>query len=129
MRTFIILLLLVSLPLCSQEASVVQLTEKFSEEARNIDIEQRKLDERKAYLKYEIVKEFLEAPQTQNSGCVVNGMLVKPDWGCGEFTFSKDFKYIVPAKVLTPSPYGAQLFTIVKGITVKLDQNQNQDEE
>jgi hypothetical protein len=118
-RNAILLVALLALPVFAQQADVVQLFADEVETAQAIDASQRALDQEKELLRARIVRNHLEAPQTQKGGCVTgralgHAMLVKPEWGCGQFVFSKDFRSIVPAANL-PS-YGSSPFEMINGV-------------
>jgi hypothetical protein len=112
------LLVLLALPVVAQDANVLSLTPQEAEWARDLAARQRALDAQKEALRIEIIRAHLEAPQSQSGGCVVHQMLVQPEWGCGEFQFSRDFTSIVPASQLTGAPYGSLLYELKNGVAV-----------
>jgi len=106
----------------AQDANVIQLTDAESQQAQSIAAAQHKLDQRKEALREEIVRNHLEAPQSQTNGCVVDRMLVRPEWGCAEYVFSSDNKFIVPSSHLTSAPsWGTQTYELVNGVATGID--------
>jgi hypothetical protein len=90
------------------------LTPYEAQTAQRLHLEQERLNAEWAMLNTEIIRTHLEANQNQTTGCVVNQMLIKFEWGCAEFVYSTHFNAIVPAKVLTSPPYGATLYELSK---------------
>jgi predicted nucleotidyltransferase len=103
----------------SQDALVIQLTKAETQEARSIYLEQKALDQRMETLRLQIARDYLEAPASQDHGCVVNRRLIRPEWGCAEFRFSSDFRFIVPGDLTSP-PFNGTLFEVIDGKAVPI---------
>jgi hypothetical protein len=103
----------------AQDAPVIQLSKAEAQEARSIYLEQKALDQRTEALRLQIARDYLEAPASQDHGCVVNRRLIRPEWGCAEFRFSSDFRFIVPGDLTSP-PFNSTLFEVIDGKAVPI---------
>lgn len=100
----------------AQDASVIQLDAPLAAQAQALHQEQLALDAKWEALLLRVVHDHLEAPQRQTAGCVVFQTLVLSGWGCAEFQFSTDYRFIVPAAKLSLPPYDGPIFQLVNGV-------------
>lgn len=108
-----ILIFLILLPIKAKEAIVIPL--------RLPDIEQAKylISQEKAF-KIKIINEYLEADMSQKGGCVLEGIVINKKWGCGEFIFTNDSKYIIPSTTVQTRFSEDALYTIKNGEYVEI---------
>jgi outer membrane murein-binding lipoprotein Lpp len=92
--------ILVSVAGFAQTAKVIQLNPDDAGRARDLYAEQKRIEQDIADLQKKIKKEYLtkskKSDWTGGSVCYGDTGQIAPGWGCGEFEFSDDYKFIVP---------------------------------
>jgi hypothetical protein len=97
------------------------LTPAEAQYAQKLHAEQEALNAKWEALRIELVREHMEATPAQTSGCVVQKMLVLIQWGCGEFTYSSDYKFVVPVAHPSVQPYGySAYYELVNGVATPI---------
>ena len=129
MRNKLILLALLCLPAFAQEASVIELSPADAQEAQAIIAMEHRLEARKQDFQKRVVRNYIEAPQSQTKGCVAAGMVVKTGWGCAEFQVTPDGRFIVPARNQASPPYDADLYEMINGTPTPIKEKKEPDGE
>lgn len=95
------MLLLSTIPAFGQSAKVVQLSPDDATTAKSLDAQQKDIQHQIKAFESRVRKKYLVKTTDRNGSCQsLDGEIIS-GWGCGEFEYSEDFKFIVPA---TPAP-------------------------
>ncbi len=111
-RIPVIIALFLAVPLIAQTAKVIQLSPEEAKQAKVLHAEQDSIAKKIVEFDQAIRARYLSAPKDQEGHTqtyLFNGswFWVKDGWGAGNFQYSEDFKFIVPAVVPQySSPYG-----------------------
>jgi hypothetical protein len=89
-----LLAIFLALPLPAQTAKVIALSQEDAKLAKSLYEERDLVNKKIAELDSKVKKDYLLGEK--GSSCGQNGKYYMPGWGCGEFEFSEDFKFIVP---------------------------------
>jgi len=116
MRNTLLLAGLLCLPVVAQEINIVQLSDQDRQEALAILSEEHQLEVRKHDFQLRMIHNYLESTDGK-SGCVVDGMVVDPKWGCAEFQVTSDGKFITPSAGITKY---SGLFEMKNGTAVQV---------
>lgn len=103
MRIFVLAALAFGIAIHAQTAKVIALSPVEVKQAQALDAEQKELTARKVAFDEAIRVKYLKAPKEDEGHTYASGygtpgfMWIRSGWGQGEFQFSEDWKYIVPA--------------------------------
>ena len=100
----LVLVLLLVPELCAQQAKVIQLEGKDAAEAKKLYEMQETAKKAFADFQKRISKKYVLAQPGEDESNCMTGTIgstekpapVKKGWGCGGFSFSDDFRFIVP---------------------------------
>lgn len=103
MKTVIVAVAMSLAMACSaQTAKVIALTPDEAREAKAISDQQKEIDNRLAVLRQRITANHLYADGKEYSSCSIvsnSEHHIKGEWGCGDFEFSDDYRFIVPSRI------------------------------
>lgn len=103
MRSILVAVLFFAIPAFPQSANVIALSADDTTRVKKAWDALQKAQKDWDDTRESITNGYLVAPSDKESGCM-SPTPIKKGWGCGDFDFSKDFRFIVPKeKIIVPN--------------------------